>query len=130
MVVIATPGMYTVVYKKQFYFGRFYMNMKTYNKLVRDRIPQIIESKGNTCTYRILEKEEFVLMLERKLHEETREYTEDPSIEELADILEVVLALAEQHGFSIEELEQTRRNKVQERGAFRKRILLEQVNER
>jgi predicted house-cleaning noncanonical NTP pyrophosphatase (MazG superfamily) len=104
--------------------------MKTYNKLVRDRIPQIIESKGSTCTYRILEKEEYVLMLERKLHEETREYTEDPSIEELTDILEVVLALAEHHGISIEELEQTRRNKVQERGAFRKRILLEQVNER
>jgi predicted house-cleaning noncanonical NTP pyrophosphatase (MazG superfamily) len=106
-----------------------HMRVKTYNKLVRDFIPQIIESKGSTCTFRALELQEYALMLEKKLHEEIDEYAENPSIEELADILEVILALAEYNGFSKEELEQTRRIKAQSRGGFKERILLEQVTE-
>ena len=87
--------------------------MIIHNKLVRDRIPEIIEKSGKTAYYRILNNEEYIEELDRKLNEECAEYKEDKSIEELADMLEVIYAIAQARGYSIEELEQVRAEKAE-----------------
>lgn len=97
---------------------------KTYNKLVRDKIPEIIEASGNICRTRILSDEEYIKMLDEKLNEECSEYQADKNIEELADILEVIYAIAKTKGTSIEELEKVRLEKSEKRGGFDERILL------
>lgn len=97
---------------------------KTYNKLVRDKIPKIIEASGNTCTTRILSDEEYIDMLDKKLNEECAEYQDDKNIEELADMLEVIYAIAKAKGTSIEELEKVRLEKAEKRGGFDEKILL------
>ena len=91
-------------------------------KLVRDKIPQIIEASGATPLTRILETEEYLSCLETKLDEEVQEFHESKSPEELADILEVVYALAEAHGCSREQLQQIFDAKHTARGGFKKRI--------
>ncbi len=101
--------------------------MIIHNKLVRDRIPEIIEKSGKTVYYRILNNEEYIEELDRKLNEECAEYKEDKSIEELADMLEVIYAIAQARGYSIEELEQVRAEKAEKRGSFKDRIYLEKV---
>lgn len=101
--------------------------MIIHNKLVRDRIPEIIEKSGKTAYYRILNNEEYIKELDRKLNEECAEYKEDKSIEELADMLEVIYAIAQARGYSIEELEQVRAEKAEKRGSFKDRIYLEKV---
>lgn len=63
-----------------------------YNKLVRDRIPEIIESSGKTCTVEILSDEDYLCMVDAKLDEELAEYHKNQNIEELADLLEVIYA--------------------------------------
>lgn len=107
--------------------------MPHYNKLVRDRIPEIIERDGKRLSTRILDEDEYVSYLNEKLKEELAEYlkceeTKD-QIEELADMLEVILALAEVRGVTAEELEAVRRQKADKRGAFNERILLEWVED-
>ena len=97
---------------------------KTYNKLVRDKIPKIIETSGNTCTTRILSDDEYIEMLDKKLNEECAEYHADKNIEELADMLEVIYAIAKAKGTSIEELEKVRLEKAENRGGFDEKILL------
>ena len=81
----------------------------TYNKLIRDKIPEMIEQNGGTAVIRQLSQEEFVRFLEMKLDEEAGEYHRDKTPEELADILEVVFALAEAKGCSREELMENQR---------------------
>ena len=98
-----------------------------YNKLVRDRIPEIIESSGKSYTAEILSNEEYLRMLDAKLDEELAEYYKDQNIEELADLLEVIRAAAVARGYTIEDLERVRSEKVAKRGGFEKRILLKTV---
>ena len=98
-----------------------------YNKLVRDRIPEIIEVSGKKCLCSILSDEEYLAMLDMKLNEELAEYQESKSMEELADLLEVIRAVAIARGSSIEEVEAIRRNKAVKRGGFEKKILLTEV---
>ena len=98
--------------------------IKTYNKLVRDRIPEIIEAKGNKCEIDILSDEEYLKMIDAKLDEELAEYHKDQNIEELADLLEVIHAAAIARGYTLEQLEAIRAKKAGERGGFEKRILL------
>lgn len=107
------------------------MKMKTivYNKLVRDKIPEIIENDGKTCTCSILSDEEYLKKLDEKLGEELAEYQESKSMEELADLLEVMRAVAAARGSSIEEVEKIRQEKARKRGEFEKKILLEKVVE-
>ena len=100
-----------------------------YNKLVRDRIPEIIEMSGRTCTIEYLSDEDYLHMLETKLDEELAEYHHDQSIEELADLLEVIRAVVVARGSSLEELERIREEKAQKRGGFEKKILLKEVQE-
>ena len=99
-----------------------------YNKLVRDKIPEIIEASGKTCETEILLDEEYLKMLDMKLDEELAEYHQEQNIEELADLLEVLYATAKVRGYSIEELEQVRVEKQKARGGFDKKILLKSVN--
>ncbi len=101
-----------------------------YNKLVRDRIPEIIEGSGKECKIRILNEEEYMQMLDVKLDEELAEYHKDQNVEELADLLEVIYAAALARGYSIEQLEQIRAAKAEKRGAFQERVLLIEVEER
>ena len=102
---------------------------KKYNKLVRDRIPKIIESSGRTCVTEILSDEDYLRMLDVKLDEELAEYHADQNIEELADLMEVIQACAVARGYSVEELEQVRAEKAAKRGGFEKKILLKEVRE-
>ena len=100
-----------------------------HNKLVRDRIPEIIEGSGKTCVTRILPQEEYLAALDTKLTEELAEYQADKSMEELADLLEVMMAVAEARGHSFAEVEAIRRAKAEKRGGFRERIFLESVTD-
>ena len=105
------------------------MKTITYHKLVRDRIPEIIEEDGKQCVCSVLSKEDYVRLLDQKLDEELKEYQESKSMEELADLLEVIRAVALARGSSMEEVEQIRIRKAEKRGGFEKRILLETVME-
>jgi predicted house-cleaning noncanonical NTP pyrophosphatase (MazG superfamily) len=103
--------------------------IKTYHKLVRDRIPEIIESSGKSCITEVLSDQEYLRMIDAKLDEELAEYHAEPNIEELADLIEVIHAAAIARGYSIEQLEQVRVDKAAKRGGFRKKILLKEVHE-
>lgn len=103
------------------------MSNVKYNKLVRDRIPEIIEASGKKCVCSTLSDEEYLAMLDAKLNEELAEYQESKSLEELADLLEVVHAVAAAWGSSIEEVEAIRQDKAAKRGGFEKKILLTEV---
>ena len=95
-----------------------------YDKLVRDKIPELIRKAGETPITRILEDAEYRERLEKKLDEEVAEFHKDQNIEELADILEVVLALNESLGYSREELESAYLKKHEARGGFSDRVFL------
>ena len=101
--------------------------MKVYNKLVRDKIPEIIEADGKTCKTRILSDEEYIVALESKLGEEVEEYQTDKTLEEMADVLEVLRAICIARGYSLDELEALSAKKADERGGFADKILLEYV---
>ena len=101
--------------------------MKKYNKLVRDKIPEIIATDGKTCNTHILANEEYISALDVKLNEEVAEYQADKNLEELADILEVLQAICVARGYTLEELEAVRAKKADERGRFAKKIFLEYV---
>lgn len=103
------------------------MAVITYNKLVRDKIPEIIEKDGKTCKIEVLSDKEYLKMVDAKLDEELIEYHKDQNIEELADLMEVIYAAAEARGYTIEELEQVRVSRVEKRGAFHEKILLKGV---
>lgn len=100
---------------------------KVYHKLIRDRIPEIIAEKGQSCVTRVMEPEEYLKMVDAKLDEELAEYHKDQSLEELADLMEVIYAAAEARGYTAEQLEKVRSEKEARRGAFRKRLLLLEV---
>lgn len=104
--------------------------MKIYNKLVRDKIPEIIEADGKTCKTRILSEEEYIAALEEKLNEEVAEYQADKTLEEMADVLEVLHAICVARGYSLEDLEKVRVKKAEERGGFWERIFLESVEKK
>lgn len=100
-----------------------------HNKLVRNRIPEIVSNAGKHAVMRILSEEEYLAALDRKLDEECAEYHADKSLEELADVLEVLYAIAAAQGHSVEELEQVRAAKLEKCGGFSDRIFLEKVVE-
>lgn len=101
--------------------------MPSYKKLVRDRIPEIIEIDGKKPITHILDEATYLSELDRKLNEECAEYQESKTLEELADMLEVMYAIAEARGYSVAELEAVRKEKAAERGGFRDRIYLDGV---
>lgn len=95
-----------------------------YNKLVRDRIPEIIENSGKRCACAELAKQDYLCALDAKLDEELAEYHRDHSMEEMADLLEVIRAVIAARGSTYEQVEAIRLEKAEKRGAFEKRILL------
>ena len=97
--------------------------MMIYCKLVRDKIPQIIESQGETVSYRVMEDQEFIQQLHTKLNEEVAEFHKEMNLEELADILEVVYAFADTIG-SRDELMKIFDEKHEARGGYQDRIFL------
>ena len=94
------------------------MAVKTYNKLVRDHIPAIIESTGASCETEILSDPDYLRLLDAKLDEE------------LADLLEVICACAKARGYTVAELESVRAEKAARRGGFDRKILLKTVTEK
>ncbi len=98
-----------------------------HNKLVRDNIPDIIKSNGQSAKTVILDDEKYTAALEKKLKEETREYLHSKELMELADILEVVEALAKNQGSSFDEVLELKKQKQEKNGAFDKRIFLVSV---
>ena len=106
------------------------MPIKAYHKLVRDRIPEIIEADGKTCVCETLSDQDYLSLLDQKLNEELAEYQESKSLEELADLLEVMQAVVKARGWTLEELEQVRADKAVKRGGFERKILLKEVREK
>ena len=99
--------------------------MKVYNKLVRDKIPDIIKEKDNRdCVTEVLDDEKYLEELNKKLQEELKEYLESGEVEELADIEEVLRAILKTKKVSYENFEKVRKDKVEKRGAFDKKIFL------
>lgn len=103
------------------------MKKTNHNKLVRDKIPEIIEADGRSCEIEILSDDEYIKMIDAKLDEELAEYHKDKNLEELADLVEVIHAATIARGYSVEELEALRAKKAEKRGGFAKRILLKRV---
>lgn len=106
---------------------------RIYNKLVRDNIPKIIESNGETPVIKELSSEEYKLELEKKLNEEYNEVIESQGrdrLEELADMLEVIKYLAKVENSTLDEVISISNEKSLKRGAFEKRIFLEKVIEK
>jgi predicted house-cleaning noncanonical NTP pyrophosphatase (MazG superfamily) len=97
-----------------------------YDKLVRDRIPDIIEAKGGKCLTHIAGDAEYRTKLYEKLCEETEELIRDQTIGEVVDVLEVLDAIVSLEGFSAEEVATVKRRKLEDRGGFEKRIILEE----
>ena len=98
-----------------------------HNKLVRDKIPEIIAQSGGQAKTRVLNLAEYRVELERKLDEEVAEFHKDQNPQELADILEVVYALADAIGCTMEQLQQIYDQKHTDRGGFTQRIFLEET---
>ena len=105
--------------------------MKTirYDKLVRDLIPDIIRADGKDCTVEELSEKAYLRLLDMKLDEELSEYQESKSLEELADMLEVMRAVVTARGWSWEKLERVRQEKAAKRGGFERKLLLREVVE-
>jgi predicted house-cleaning noncanonical NTP pyrophosphatase (MazG superfamily) len=103
--------------------------MKIYNKLVRDRIPEIIEADGKQANTRLLGDKEYLKELIKKLQEESKEFAENPSIEELADIKEITIAIREALDIHAGEVEEVRRKKAVTNGRFKNKIFLESVKD-
>ena len=102
----------------------------TYNKLVRDRIPENIDSEpGRKSQYRILDDTEYLKELNRKILEEANEFIEENSIEELGDLMEVINAIMKLKGCSMEEVNKVMKSKADKKGAFDNKIFLEYVDE-
>ena len=100
-----------------------------YNKLVRDKIPEIIEVSGKHCLTECLSEADYIRALDAKLSEELAEYQQSKSLEELADLLEVMGAVVKARGSTWEELQRIQKEKCAARGAFDERIFLKEVIE-
>ena len=97
-----------------------------YNKLIRDKIPEIIKKKGGKPIVHIADEKEYWEKLKEKLLEEIKEFSKSGSIKEFADILEVLDAVRDYKKFDKRKLETIKRKKAKERGKFKKRIILEE----
>ena len=97
-----------------------------YNKLVRDKIPEYVIKKGGIPVTHIASDEEYWQKLKEKLSEEVKEFTDDETIEEIADIQEVIEAICGYKKFNNKDIEIIKNKKVEERGAFRNKIILEE----
>ena len=100
------------------------MAVKVCNKLVRDGMPEIIMAKGEKPEVRTLSDNDYIKELKTKLQEEVNEFAADESIDELADIQEVIYGILFAKNKTFAELEELRKQKKQERGGFEKKVFL------
>ena len=98
-----------------------------YNKLVRDKIPEIIKNKGAIPITHIASDEEYWQKLKEKLQEEVNEFTKEGNDEEIADILEVIYTIRDYKKIDKNELELLRKKKAEERGGFKNKIILDET---
>ena len=109
------------------------MSRKIYNKLIRDKIPEIIRSKGSIPKVSVLTEKKYRKALKEKMGEEAKELleakTKNDVLNELADIQELIKAVAKNHKIAIKAVENKRKKKVKERGSFEKKIFLRYVDE-
>ena len=103
--------------------------MIQYNKAIRDKIPEIIRESGSKCNIKTLSDKEFLEKMEKKLDEEVAEYHQSKSVEEIADIIEVLERVAALRGTSVEELMRIKEEKAQKRGKFEKNLFLVDTDE-
>ncbi|AXI08086.1 phosphoribosyl-ATP pyrophosphohydrolase [Oceanobacillus zhaokaii] len=108
--------------------------MTTYNKLVRDRIPEIIEDSGKDCKTETLNQDRYILELKKKLFEEVEEYqhaaTKEDALEEIADLLEIINTLVKDvHGSSMEKVEEIRSLKAEKHGSYVEKVFLLEVED-
>jgi predicted house-cleaning noncanonical NTP pyrophosphatase (MazG superfamily) len=110
------------------------MNRKTYNKLIRDKIPEIIEKDNAIPKVSVLDDEKFAIALKEKLIEEAKELlnakTQEEILNELSDVLQLVESIATNNNVSIAEIEKQKLAKKEKRGGFEKKLFLEYVDER
>ena len=108
--------------------------MPTYNKLIRDRILEIIEKDNLAYNARVLEPEEHLTEIKKKLYEEVKEFdettNEQDGLEEMADVLELLHAALKVYGKTFEELEEVRVQKKEKRGGFDKGLYLIDVEDK
>lgn len=97
-----------------------------YDKLIRDKIIEIIEAKGGQAKWHVATEEEYRAKLKEKLLEEVKEFNEAENVEEMADVFEVITAWLAYKGWAIEEIIATQKEKREKRGGFEKRIVLEE----
>ena len=101
-----------------------------YNKLVRDKIPEIIDSEpGRKSKYRILNDKEYLFELNKKVIEEANEFVEGDSIEELGDLMEVINAIMKLKKYKIEDVYKIMKKKADRKGVFNNKVFLEYVDE-
>ncbi|MDF2572276.1 MAG: hypothetical protein K0R55_3880 [Sporomusa sp.] len=103
------------------------MSDTIYNKLVRDKIPEIITASGRRYTHHIAGDEEYIAKLKEKVVEELEEFSHTPNLEEAADILEAVYAIFKHHNLAFDDVEPIRLAKAAERGGFTDKVILEKV---
>lgn len=104
--------------------------IRIYNKLVRDKIVDKIEARGELAEYRTLSDEEYRAELIAKMHEETSEFENDNTLAELGDMYGVLCAIVEHSGYTMDEVLKTAEEKENKNGGFRKRIFLKSWNDR
>lgn len=105
-----------------------YDGLMKYNKLIRDKIPEKIKANGESCTTHTANDNEYKEKLREKINEEVNEFLNNPSIEELADIAEVIYTIADFEFGGKDKLEQTRIEKFKKRGGFEKRLILDETD--
>lgn len=105
------------------------MKIKEYNKLVRDKIPEIIKKSGKQIVVTKASGDQLLSFLKQKLKEELEEYSQSGDIEELADLVEVIYAILEHKGISQEEFHKVRQEKNDRRGAFKEGLVLKRIIE-
>ncbi len=103
------------------------MSTVIHNKLVRDKIPQIIKEANKIPVIETLSGYDYKEKLDLKLHEELAEYIESDNVEELADLVEVIYNILAFKNIDIKEFERIRLEKVNKNGSFKDRILLKEV---
>jgi len=103
--------------------------MKVYNKLIRDKIPEIMLSEGKNYAVHTASEEEYRQKLKEKLLEEASEFLKKPSLEEIGDVAEVFGAILEAFDYSVEDLQHQILKKISEKGSFLNRIVLEYVED-
>ena len=105
-----------------------YDGLKEYSKLIRDKIPEKSVNSGASCKTHVARDEEYWEKLKAKLSEEVEKFLEDPCVEELADIVEIVHAIAEFKFGGIGKVKEAKNAKFEKRGGFEKRLILEETD--